>query len=244
MEITFAGKRALVTGATKGIGREITKRLVKCGAQVVAVGRNRQQLESLKSEVPSVEVIPLDLSDWSATDEALAQVGPVDLLVNNAGLGWLKSMLDITEEDVDSVLGINTKALINVTRIVARSLIARKAPGSIVNISSQASLAGLMHHTVYCASKGAVDAFTRAAALELGPHNIRVNCVNPTVIMTDMGRLGWSDPKVAQPMLDKIPLGRFGEVSEVVDAVLYLLSDKSSMITGTCLPIDGGFLAC
>lgn len=101
-----------------------------------------------------------------------------------------------------------------------------------------------MHHTVYCASKGAVDAFTRAAALELGPYNIRVNCVNPTVILTDMGKLGWSDPKVAEPMIQKIPLRRFGEVREVVDAVLYLLSDRSSMVTGTCLPVDGGFLAC
>ena len=153
-------------------------------------------------------------------------------------------MSEITEEDVDSVLGINTKALINVTRIVVQNLLSRKAPGSIVNLSSQASLTGLMHNTVYCASKGAVDAFTRAAALELGPYNIRVNCVNPTVILTDMGKLGWSDPKVAEPMIQKIPLRRFGEVREVVDAVLYLLSDRSSMVTGTCLPVDGGFLAC
>lgn len=104
-------------------------------------------------------------------------------------------------------------------------------------------MAGLLEHPVYCASKGAVDAFTRAAAVELGPYNIRVNSVNPTVILTDMGRLGWSDPNKAGPMLAKIPLKRFGEVSEVFDAVLYLLSDKSSMITGHCLPVDGGFLA-
>nr|CAI5860563.1 unnamed protein product [Callosobruchus analis] len=133
--------------------------------------------------------------------------------------------------------------MINVTQIVVQDLVARKAPGSIVNVSSQASLVGLNNHTVYCATKGAVDSFTRAAALEYGPKNIRVNAVNPTVIMTDMGRLGWSDPKVANPMLEKIPLRRFGEVHEVVDAVTYLLSDKASMITGTCLPIDGGYVA-
>lgn len=135
------------------------------------------------------------------------------------------------------------KGLINVTRLVVKELLAKKSPGSIVNISSQASLAGLLNHTVYAASKGAVDAFTRASALELGPHNIRVNCVNPTVIMTEMGRKWWSEPTRAGTMLHKIPLGRFGEVNEVVDAVLYLLSDKSSMITGTCLPIDGGFVS-
>jgi L-xylulose reductase len=140
-------------------------------------------------------------------------------------------------------LALNTKGLINVTRLVARDMIARKAPGAIVNVSSQASLAGLLRHTVYAASKGAVDAFTRACALELGPHGIRVNAVNPTVIMTEMGRKWWTEPARAGTMLHKIPLGRFGEVAEVVDAVLYLLSDKASMITGTCLPIDGGFVS-
>ncbi|KAG5878595.1 L-xylulose reductase, partial [Gonioctena quinquepunctata] len=106
------------------------------------------------------------------------------------------------------LFNINVKSLIHVTKIVVQKLLARNAPGSIVNVSSQASLAGLIDHTVYCATKGAVDAFTRAAALEYGPKNIRVNAVNPTVIMTDMGKLGWSDPAVAKPMLEKIPLRR------------------------------------
>ncbi|KAJ8948440.1 hypothetical protein NQ318_007963 [Aromia moschata] len=244
MEVHFNGKRALVTGATKGIGRDIAVQLSKCGAKVVAIGRSKELLDALKQEVPSIETVELDISDWNRTEKVLSGIGPIDMLVNNAGMGWLKSMMDITESDLDDVFAINIKALIHVTQIVVRDLLKRKAPGSIVNLSSQASLVGLLHHTVYCASKGAVDAFTRAAALEYGPHNIRINAVNPTVIMTDMGRLGWSDPKIAQPMLEKIPLRRFGEVREVSDAVLYLLSDKSSMITGTCLPIDGGFTAC
>ncbi|XP_044272505.1 L-xylulose reductase-like isoform X2 [Tribolium madens] len=243
MDISFGGKRVLVTGASRGIGRAIVVQLAKCGAKVIAVGRSKPDLETLKAET-GAETLVLDISDWGETEKGLGRIGPVDLLVNNAGEGMIKALVDLEEGDVDRVLAINTKALINVTRIVVKDLLARKAPGSIVNLSSQASLAGLLHHTVYCASKGAVDAFTRAAALELGPHNIRVNCVNPTVIMTDMGRLGWSDPKVAQPMLQKIPLRRFGEVRDVVDVVLFLLSDKATMITGTCLPIDGGFVAC
>nr|CAH7722981.1 unnamed protein product [Callosobruchus chinensis] len=243
MEITFKGKRALVTGASQGIGRDIVKQLAACGAKVVAVARNKDMLVSLKNEVPSIETVALDLSDWNKTKQGLANIGPIDLLVNNAGLAILGPLTEVQESDVDRLFDINVKAMINVTQIVVHDLLARKAPGSIVNVSSQASMVGLNNHTVYCATKGAVDSFTRAAALEYGPKNIRVNAVNPTVIMTDMGRLGWSDPKVANPMLEKIPLRRFGEVHEVVDAVTYLLSDKASMITGTCLPIDGGYVA-
>ncbi|XP_063916098.1 L-xylulose reductase-like [Zophobas morio] len=243
MEISFSGKRALVTGASRGIGRAIAVELTQCGASVVATGRSRPDLELLKSEFPSIEIVDVDLSDWSSTEQALCNLGPIDLLVNNAGEGMIKALPDLDETDVDRIFALNVKGLINVTRLVVKELLAKKSPGSIVNISSQASLAGLLNHTVYAASKGAVDAFTRASALELGPHNIRVNCVNPTVIMTEMGRKWWSEPTRAGTMLHKIPLGRFGEVNEVVDAVLYLLSDKSSMITGTCLPIDGGFVS-
>ncbi|XP_019880976.1 L-xylulose reductase [Aethina tumida] len=244
MEINFKGKRALVTGATQGIGRDIAVQLHKCGANVVAVGRNQELLKSLQKEYSSIEIIPLDLSDWKATEASLSNIGPIDLLVNNAGLAILEPLTEVVESHVDKLFDINVKALIHVTKLVIKNLLARNVPGSIVNVSSQASMAGLLNHTVYCATKGAVDAFTRAAALEYGPKGIRINSVNPTVIMTDMGKLGWSDPKVSEPMIQKIPLKRFGEVHEVVDAVLYLLSDKSSMITGTTLPIDGGFLAC
>ncbi|GJQ73454.1 hypothetical protein Trydic_g13814 [Trypoxylus dichotomus] len=243
MEISFNGKKALVTGASQGIGRDIAKQLALCGAEVIAVSRSADLLASLQQEVPSIKIISVDLANWSATKEAISNIGPIDLLVNNAGLAILEPLTDVTEEHVDQLFGINVKALINVTQIVAKNLIARKAPGAIVNVSSQASMAGFQDHTVYCATKGAVDAFTRASASELGPHNIRVNSVNPTVIMTAMGRLGWSDPAKADPIIQKIPLRRFGEVKEVVDAVVYLLSDRSSMITGTCLPVDGGFLA-
>jgi len=97
---------------------------------------------------------------------------------------------------------------------------------------------------VYCGTKGALEMVSKVMALELGPKNIRVNCVNPTVVLTDMGRLGWSEPSKANAMLSKIPLGRFAEVNEVVEAVLFLLSDKASMINGVFLPVDGGFLAC
>ncbi|XP_076258816.1 L-xylulose reductase-like isoform X2 [Rhynchophorus ferrugineus] len=216
MEINFTGKRAVVTGASQ---------------------------VSLKQEVPSIEIYPVDLSKWSDTENALKQVGDVDLLINNAGLAVLGPLTEVSENDVDRIFSINVKAVINITKYVVKNLLSRNVPGSIVNISSQASVTGLIDHTVYCASKGAVDAFTRATAAEYGPHGIRINNVNPTVIMTDMGRLGWSDPQVANPMLAKIPLRRFGEVDEVVNSVIFLLSDLSSMTTGSNVYVDGGFVS-
>nr|KAF6295447.1 dicarbonyl and L-xylulose reductase [Myotis myotis] len=128
-------------------------------------------------------------------------------------------------------------------QIVARGLIARGARGAIVNVSSQASQRALTNHSVYCATKGAMDMLTKVMALELGPHKIRVNTVNPTVVMTPMGKANWSDPLKAKAMLDRIPLGRFAEVQNVVDVILFLLSDQSSMTTGSAVPVDGGFLA-
>lgn len=142
------------------------------------------------------------------------------------------------------MFSINVKALFNTTKVVIGDLLARNQEGAIVNISSQASKAGLLHHSVYCATKGAVDAFTRAVALEFGKNKIRINCVNPTVVLTDLGRQIWDNPEMGKPMLSKIPIGRFAEIEDVSDAVLYLLSDKAKMITGSCLPVDGGFLAC
>merc|ERR1712080_295636 len=137
----------------------------------------------------------------------------------------------------------NVKQVINVSQIFSKKMIKDKIKGSIVNVSSQASQAALADHTVYCATKGALDMVTKGAALELGPHNIRVNAVNPTVTMTEMGKVGWSDPAKAGPMLAKIPLGRFAEVDDVVQCIVFLLGPGSALVNGITMPIDGGFLA-
>ncbi|KAJ8973457.1 hypothetical protein NQ317_013451 [Molorchus minor] len=203
--------------------------------------RGKQQL---KNEVPAIEILNVDLCNWKETKEAIKTVYPIDLLVNSAGVGSILPLTDVTEENYDHIFNVNIKALINVTQTVIEDLLNRKSPGSIVNISSQASLAALPNHTLYSATKSAVDGFTRAVALDFGPNKIRINSVNPTVVMTDLGRRFWSDPNLAGPMLAKIPLKRFGEINDVASTVLFLLSDEASMITGVCLPIDGGFLAC
>uniref|UniRef100_A0A4W2CAM7 L-xylulose reductase n=1 Tax=Bos indicus x Bos taurus TaxID=30522 RepID=A0A4W2CAM7_BOBOX len=226
-----------------GIGRSIVKALHAAGARVVAVSRTQADLDSLVRECPGVETVCVDLADWEATEQALGGVGPVDLLVNNAAVAFLQPFLEVTKEAYDMSFNVNLRAVIQVSQIVARGLIARGAPGVIVNVSSQASQRGLTNHSVYCSTKGALDTLTKVMAVELGPHKIRVNAVNPTVVMTPMGQAAWSDPQKAKAMLDRIPLGRFAEVENVVDTILFLLSDRSSMTTGSTVPVDGGFLA-
>jgi len=137
-------------------------------------------------------------------------------------------------------MNINVKSIINVSQVVAKSLIARGSPGSIVNVSSQAAVIALDSHTIYCASKGALDQLTRTMTLELGPQKIRVNSVNPTVVLTEMS-LHWDTNPLGAVMKKRIPLGRFAEVSEIVSPVLFLLSDAASMISGASLMVDGGY---
>uniref|UniRef100_A0A4W5LS62 Dicarbonyl/L-xylulose reductase n=1 Tax=Hucho hucho TaxID=62062 RepID=A0A4W5LS62_9TELE len=226
MEISFAGKRALVTGAGKGIGRGTALALARCGAEVVAVTRTRADLDSLLLECPSIRPVCVDLGDWGATEEALREAGGnVDLLVNNAAYAMLQPFLEVTPDQFDISFNINVKAALHVSQIVARGMKARGTGGSIVNISSQASQCALRDHTVYCATKGALDMLTKVMALELGPYQIRVNSVNPTVVMTEMGRLGWSDPGKAKTMTSRIPLGRFaGHIHAVLLLISYLYS--------------------
>ncbi|XP_012269312.2 L-xylulose reductase [Athalia rosae] len=243
MNISFEGKRILVTGAGQGIGRALALRLSKFGGKVIAISRTKKHLDTLAAEDSSIETIQANLENWDSTRDTVKKLLPIDLLVNNAAVAKLESFLDIDPENFDATFNVNLKSVINVSQIVSKNMIDRGKGGSIVNVSSQASQAALKDHAVYCASKAALDQLTRVMALELGPHNIRTNTVNPTVVMTEMGRLGWSDPEKAASMKGKIPLGRFAEVDEVVDSIVYLLSDHSSMVNGITLPIDGGFLA-
>lgn len=239
----FKGKRALVTGAGAGIGRALAIKLVEMGAEVFALSKTASNLESLKAECPALTTVCVDLSDWTATRETVKKLTPIHLLINNAAAAVLDPFLTASPESFDKLFNINVKAMMNVSQVVAGDLIAREQRGSIVNVSSQAGQRALRDHTVYCSTKGAVDMMTKVMALELAPKGVRVNAVSPTVVMTDMGRIGWSDPAKAGPMLARIPQGRFAEVDDVVNAIIYLLSDESDMVNGHLLPVDGGFLA-
>lgn len=244
MEIQFQGKRALVTGAGKGIGRAIAKKLVECGAETIALSRTQADLDSLKAEVQEIIPVLCDVADFDATRKIVQNLGPIHLLVNNAGITRLGSFLEFSMKDFEDVLNVNTKAVFNISQVVAKGMVERGGGGSIVNISSVASTRALDEHIAYCTSKSAVDSITRVMALELGKHKIRVNSVNPTVTWTDMAAFAWSDPAKSGPMLAKIPMGKFVELEDVVNTVLFLLSDKSAITTGQHVVLDGGMSAC
>ncbi len=241
MDIRLDAKRALVTGAGKGIGREIVKVLTECGAHVVAVSRTQSDLDSLKAET-GCSTIVADITTAEGAKQAAEAAGDIDLLVNNAGIALLAPFLEVTVQDFDDTIAVNLRAALIIGQVVAKGMIARGKGGAIVNISSQASIAALNDHAAYCASKAGLDHLTRVMALELGPHQIRVNSVNPTVILTPMGEKVWGDPAKGDPMRARIPLGRFGYPIHVAQAVAYLLSDQADMINGIIMPVDGGYL--
>ncbi|KAJ1372705.1 hypothetical protein KIN20_034929 [Parelaphostrongylus tenuis] len=238
----FTGKKALVTGASQGIGYGIALALAQAGAKVVVLARDRTKLDELSKKHTNISVVSCDVTSCESSLAAhIAPHQPFDFLVNNAGVAALEPFLNIAEEAITKQFDVNLKAPLVLTKIVATQMIRHSIRGAIVNVSSQASIRPLTNHTVYCASKAGLDMATQCMAKELGQYGIRVNCVNPTVVMTEMGRKNWSDPNKSTALLSQMPIGRFAEVEDVVNGVLFLLSEASAMITGQALPIDGGF---
>lgn len=209
------------------------------GTKVIAVSRTQGPLDTLASECPGIETVTVDLSKWTETRAALKHVTYLDGLVNVAGIAIIKPFPEMTESDFDAQFNVNFKAIYNLCQFLTPKV---KDGGAIVNISSLASMVGIHGHSVYGPTKAALDNFMKNLVLELAPRKIRVNNVNPTVILTRMGRENWSDPAKANPVTSRIPLGRFGEVHEVVEPILFLLSERSSFINGHCLPLEGGYL--
>ncbi|HTW28158.1 MAG TPA: SDR family oxidoreductase [Acetobacteraceae bacterium] len=240
--MSFSGRRALVTGAGKGIGRETTRMLAARGATVVALSRSPEDLASLQQEI-ACETIAVDLADTEAMLLGVRAALPIDLLVNNAAIAPLDPMLQAPAARVRATFEVNMVAPLLIAQLVAADLIARSVPGAIVNVSSLAAQIGTRDHAAYCASKAGLDAMTRVMAVELGAQRIRVNSVNPVVTITPMGERAWSDPAKADPMRARIPLGRFAQPSEVAEAICFLLSDAASMVNGVSLNVDGGFRA-
>ncbi|XP_034050570.1 L-xylulose reductase-like [Thalassophryne amazonica] len=198
----------------------------------------------LGPQCPSIIPVCVDLADWEATAEALKDVGPIDLLVNNAACLKVESLLEVQPEDFDRLFHVNVKAVLQVSQVVARGMMARGQGGSIVNVSSIAAHRALPGLGTYCATKAALQMLTKSLAMELGPHQIRVNSVDPTVVKTGMGRQAFASPERVSAMMSRIPLGHFAEVDDVVNSILFLLSDKTNMTNGAALLVDGGLIAC
>jgi L-xylulose reductase len=236
----FTGRAVLVTGASGGIGAATVRRLVDQGATVYAGGRNAAELDRLATET-GAQPVPFDLT---SEDEIRDAVSGLQLwgVVNCGGFGGeIATPQDTDVEVFDKVISVNARGSLLVIKHVTPGMIARGVGGSIVNVSSQASLVALPGHISYGSSKAALDNITRVAALELGKHNIRVNSVNPTVVMTDMSAFYWGRPDVGPPFLEQMPLGRWATEDEIAAPICFLLSEDASMITGVALPIDGGY---
>lgn len=241
-------KRALVTGAGRGIGRAIALALAKSGVDVAVVARTSSELQSLEKEIRASGraclMLEADLSDYaavlSAAEQALTAWPTIDILVNNAGVSHPESALETREANWDHTFAVNTKALFFLSQALAGPML-EQGWGRIVNISSQASLVALEDHAAYCASKGAVEMVSKVMALEWAPYGVTVNCVAPTVINTPMARMAFPTPEAKEKMLRRIPVGRFGEVDEVAAVVLFLASEGAAMITGDTIKLDGGW---
>ncbi|MCX7344182.1 MAG: SDR family oxidoreductase [Alphaproteobacteria bacterium] len=239
--MSFEGKSVLVTGAGKGIGRETARLMAARGAKVVAVSRTQGDLDTLRAEI-GCATIAVDLADADAARAAARQGLPSDYLVNCAGINVLQSFVDVTVEAFDLVHAVNTRAAMIVAQEFARSRIEMGGGGAIVNVSSLSSFIGFDDHASYCASKGALDAMSRVMTNELGQHNIRVNCINPIVTMTELAARAWSDPAKSDPVLRRIPIRRFAETIDIAEVIAFLLSDAAVMMNGLSISLDGGFL--
>ncbi len=244
------GKTALVTGGSKGIGAEAAIVLAQAGADVAIAGRDREGLHSTAEQIRATGrrcvMIEADMltteGPVQAAADALAAFGAIDILVNNAGIARIAPILDAPLSFWEETIAVNLRAPYLLAQALAPTMIERRS-GKIINVSSQAGVVALEGHASYCASKGGLNMLTKVMALEWGAHNIQVNAVAPTVILTPMGTKVWGDPAKAAPMLAKIPLGRFGQPVEVADLILFLASPASDLITGETILIDGGYTA-
>jgi NAD(P)-dependent dehydrogenase (short-subunit alcohol dehydrogenase family) len=241
------GRRALVAGASSGIGEACAVALAEAGAEVTLSARRADRLEELAHQFSSngwtSKVLPLDVSDVQATEAAVSAAGPFDVLVNSAGMARHGPALDTTSGDFDAVSDLNIKGAYFLTRAVARGLAAAGKPGSLINISSQMAHVGGIDRAVYCSTKHAVEGFTKSMAIEWGPLGIRVNTICPTFIRTPLTQVTFDNPERVAWIEDKIKLGRVGEVTDIMGAVVFLASEASALVTGTSLLIDGGWTA-
>ncbi|NML92199.1 SDR family NAD(P)-dependent oxidoreductase [Novosphingobium olei] len=238
------GKRAIVTGAGRGIGLAAAAALAEAGAAVTLVARSAGEIEAGAAEIGNgAQAATLDVSDMGAVAAFFAEREPFHVLVNNAGTNRPKPMWDVTEDDFDAVLGLNVKAAYFVAQGCARRMIETGTAGSLIHMGSQMGHVGGPNRSLYCASKWALEGMNKSFALDLARHGIRSNTIAPTFIETPLTRPFFEDPEFKASVLAKIKLGRIGQPEDLMGAVVFLASEASALMTGTSLVVDGGWTA-
>ena len=244
---SLKGRSALIVGASSGIGTACAVALAEHGAKVTLAARRKDKLEILAHQMEKkefeVKIIELDINDITKTSDIISKLETFDILVNSAGIAKHSTSVDTLFHDFDVVMNTNLRGAYFLTQAVAKKLILERKKGSLINISSQMGLVGGQERAVYCASKHAVEGFTKAMAIEFGNHNIRVNTICPTFILTDMTKKTFEVPEKRKWIEEKIKIGRIGKVEDIMGAVVHLASDASSLVTGSSLLVDGGWTA-
>ncbi|PTE23218.1 3-oxoacyl-ACP reductase [Cereibacter changlensis JA139] len=241
------GKRALVTGAGRGIGLAIARAYAERGAEVTLCARSADELtaavDELRGRGLAAEALVADVTDIAGFAAQIEARPAFHVLVNNAGTNRPRPLSEITPEDCDLILGLNLRAAIFVVKAVTGRMLAEGLAGSVINMSSQMGHVGAANRSLYCASKWGLEGFTKAAAIELGPRGIRVNTICPTFIDTPLTRPYFADPAFRDEVLSKIKLGRLGVADDIIGAAVFLASDASALMTGSALMLDGGWTA-
>jgi NAD(P)-dependent dehydrogenase (short-subunit alcohol dehydrogenase family) len=244
------GQKVIVTGGSKGIGRDIALSFAKIGAKVIVVGRDEAALSAATKELenyhPHCSYIIADMQNvtsiYKMVDEAVSRMGGIDILVNNAGINIPKPALDVTEEDWDRILDTNLKGTFFCSQRAGKYMISQ-GRGKIINIVSQMAFVGYIKRSAYCSSKGGAVQLTKALAVEWAPYNIKVNAVAPTFVETELTKKMFEDEDFLKDVLSRIPLGSMAKPSDVTGAVLFLASDLANFVTGETIRVDGGWTA-
>ncbi len=245
------GRVALVSGAGRGIGRSIALALGAAGAEVLLMARSGNEIEQAAAQIREAggqaRALPCDVTDAAAVARAFATIASLDILVNSAGTNIPEPFVEVTEPHLDALVDLNVKAAFRVAQAAARKMLEaadrKERGGAIANISSQMGHVGSANRTVYCMTKHALEGLTKAMAIELAPHGIRVNSIAPTFIETPMTAPMLARPGFGEWVRERIPLGCLGQPDEVAVAVLFAVSPAASLMTGASLVIDGGWTA-
>lgn len=241
------GRRAVVTGAGRGIGLGAAAGLAQAGAHVTLVARTASEIEAAAAEIVAAggkaEAATLDVSDLAAVDAFFASRDPFHVLVNNAGTNRPKPMWEASEEDFDAVMDLNVKSAFFVAQACAKRMMATQTGGSLIHMGSQMGHVGGPNRSLYCASKWAMEGMNKAFALDLAKHGIRSNTIAPTFIETPMTKPFFEDAAFKASVLEKIKIGRIGQIEDLMGAIVFLASDASTLITGTSIVVDGGWTA-